>query len=206
MLKKKTIVIFPSMATSGLPRPRLYLLWSRVVFLEASPFLPLPYPIFRILYEPRRSIIFLLLSHSFSSGYYETCFQWKVKDDEGGRRARQEKAVENVGRVPARHCHFHRIAAFPRLFLLLSRLFLAAPPSPLPREKPSLPPSGNENMLPFIRRKAYMRRSFVWMFRLFDMSGDTVARDTIADMTELSDFRWKLTCKMIFICTVSQCT
>ena len=64
----------------------------------------------------------------FSSGYYETRFQRKMKAGEGSRKVRQEKAVENVGRVPARHCHFHRIAAFPRLFLLLSCLFLAATP------------------------------------------------------------------------------
>lgn len=62
----------------------------------------------------------------------------------------QEKAVENVGRVPARHCHFHRLAAFPRLFLLLSRRSLPSSPSIAAREA-----SGNENTLLFIHRKAY---------------------------------------------------
>lgn len=30
----------------------------------------------------------------------------------GKEEEREEEAMENVGRVPARHCHFHRLAAF----------------------------------------------------------------------------------------------
>jgi len=87
------------------------------------------------------------LARSSSSDYYETRFQ---REDEaegesgGGRGAGQstagwDEAVENVGRVPARHCHFHRLAAFPRLFLHLLHVVLLAGVSCLlhPREKPA---------------------------------------------------------------------
>lgn len=111
------------------PRPRLYLLWSRVVLLEGAPLTSLRRPIFRILYEPRRPIIFLLSRHHslslalFSSGYYETRFQQRRRRTARREKEREGDTMENVGRVPARHCHFHRLAVFPQLFYLL---FLAA--------------------------------------------------------------------------------
>lgn len=60
------------------------------------------------------------LARSFSSGYYETRFQRRRRRTmRRGKEEREEEAMENVGRVPARHCHFHRLAAFPQLFYLL---------------------------------------------------------------------------------------
>lgn len=175
---------FPSMPTSGgLPRPRLCLLWSRVVFLEASPSPPLRRPIFRILYEPRRSIIFLPLSPSFSLFLVRLLRNSLSAKGEGWREEEGrgwEKAVENVGRVPARHCHFHRLAAFPRLFLLLSPAVPCRRLPPIAARKAG----GNENTSLFIRRKAHAGRSS-------GCFGCSICRWTglhemIADPTELS--------------------
>lgn len=145
-------------------------------FSKTFPSSPSPLlPIFRILYEPRRPIIFLpSLSRSFSSGYYETRFQRWGRGMAEERRGAREEAVENVGRVPARHCHFHRLAAFPRLSSTYPP-FLAAV-SYHPREKPTA--MKIRCSLFAAKRTSDIR---LWVFRIFgtsrDRERDRIARD-----------------------------
>lgn len=144
--------------------PRLYLLWSRVVFLEArAPFHPFAtqYSGYYMNRDGRSSFSFFLALSRPVITKLAFSGRWRIVR---GKRTRWKMSdvcprgiVIFIGSQLSRGFSFSCPAVPCRRLL------------PLPREKPTA-----MKTLLFMRRKA---SPVVWMFRLFDMSVDRIARD-----------------------------
>jgi len=183
MPKKRTIAIFPSMATSGLPRLRLLIMIPRRFSRSEPLFTPFAtqYSGYYMNRDGRSSFSFsVALSRPVITKLAFRGRWWVARDgrgrEEGGKR---------------------RTCAREALSFSSARSFPAAFPSPVP---PFLAVISFQCRAKSQRQWKYValyspqsvRRSFVWMFWLFDMSGDMAAHEMIADPTKLSDLLLKI--------------